>query len=363
MASVYSYRDKEKQGDLSWTSHGLITEIITIGSLSSEDGIITPCTKSYETYDYTIESKSGYKYKVSIKNFDISVHERAFIEESKIINKMFQNLLQHYQMSGSLRLVCEISLTRKMTLDICIFIASSIKSYGHFYPIYGCMVSFVPLYGYDSSLLVNGSGTVTVLSKQHRNEQRNIESKIKSANDKMLKDPVDANSIKQLVIRLGETTDINRIKSFIQDIADDYERCGFDMCLIFQSSVVADLKDNTSNINTTIAPIGRSFYPETESIKEKLKNIGFITMSLGIGTVSTGSMPLKLVVDGQLDEGDVSNYYVLQQGDIYLKMKKDASGLSAVLSHPAPGIAVHAVHENFTIKGAVFPVNNKLLIV
>lgn len=347
------------------TSHGLITEIITIGSFSIEKGEITPCNKSFPIYDYTVDYNSGYKYKVSIKNFDISVHEKKFNDICGIIRKTFQNYLKTKNISGSLTIVFEQStITQETLIDICCHIALKMNGYG-VYDCYdlGIKIIFQKLDAYDKKQLKHPSDTVLILAKQHPNEQRNVESKIKSANDSMLKDTIDNMSIKKLIIRLGETTDINRIKKYLENIAEDYENCGFDMCLIFQPTVASDVENASTTIVTTLYPITRSFSPLSENIEEKLNHVDILQLELGIGLLSTQHVPLTLTNGDNSADIDLSEYYVYQKGDIYLQMKKNGSSYNADLAQPASGIKVHAVFKNTIIQPIIFPSNNKLLIV
>jgi hypothetical protein len=344
------------------TSHGLITEIILIGSLNNDSGVVTPCNKSNPVYDYSVNYDTGFSYKVSIKNFDISVHEKAFNDKCEIIYKTFKNFLEFYKISGTLVIECLAqNLTKEILLDVCCFIAYKIKDHGHYNLGGGCFIIYNKLFGYEASRLMFKSGTLLVVSKQHKNEQRNIESKISAANASLLKDQRDKNSIKKLIIRIGETTDSERVKAYLQTIADDYNNCGFDMCFVFQPTVVNN-QDGTSVIATQLIPITRSFFPLDEGLIEKLDNIGIGKIELGIGVLTTEKISRNLE-QGGFGGKELPSCYTYQKGDIFISMKQDENGYSGTLSQPAQGIKVHAVMGNLVIKPNVFPDNSRLLIV
>ena len=347
------------------SSHGLITEIIIIGSLSTEKGVITPCSKSFPIYDYTVDYDSGYKYKVSIKNFDISVHEKKYNDMCEIIRKTFQNFLNRRNMSGVLQIVFEESLITKETLEyICCFIVFEMNEHRNYrFSNPNFMINFLRVDGYDDMCSQHSSDIVLIWAKQHPNEQRNIESKIKSANNSMLKDTIEPHSIKKLILRLGETTNFNRVKKYIKNIAEDYENCGFDMCLIFQPMVVSDIVNKSTSITTTFCPIAKSFSLLSENTNEKLKHISMLNFELGIGSLNTQHVPLKLMDGDSTMNIDFSEYYTYQKGDIYIQMKSDGESYYGELMQTAPGVTVHAVFQKMIIQPIVFPNNNKLLIV
>ena len=206
------------------------------------------------------------------------------------------------------------------------------------------------------------SGTVLVIAKQHKNEQRNIESKILSANKSMLKDPRDKHAIKKLIIRLGETTDSDRIKEFLQRIGEDYNNCGFDLCFVFQPTIVSDSEKGSTGIVTRLIPITRSFSPIEEDMKSKLENVGLGRMKIGIGKLTTEKASWSLAHISP-EPVDLSDYYLYQKGDVYIKMQKKGGAFTGNLSQLAPGIKVHAVMGDFVIQPKIFPDENKLLIV
>ncbi len=83
------------------------------------------------------------------------------------------------------------------------------KDYG-FYPFSNGSggIGFHEITEFDKNRLVSPSDTILIIAKHHFNEQRNIIDKIDEANDKLLSDPDDSKSLKQLVIRLGSTANI-----------------------------------------------------------------------------------------------------------------------------------------------------------
>lgn len=344
------------------TSHGLITEIIIIGSLSTKNGVVNPCGKSYPTYDYTVDFDNGYRYKVSIKNFDMSVHEKNFRAMSDTIRKTFRNYLNSRSQSGSLRICCDNScLTKQMVSRICEFIVFKMNSFGLYkFEDIGVMITYAEVGMYESSQLAKPSDIVMFMFRQHPNEQRNIESKIKSANDSMLKDGVDEKSIKKLIIRLGDTTDIGNVKRYLEQIADDHERCGFEMCIVLQPMVV---NDNTStSITTRFCPIDRSFIPLSERFQEKIENTGLLNFTIGVGSMTYEHAPLTLMEGKKKVNVDLSKYYIYQRGDIYLHPQKNKNGYYMGLASEAPGIIVHSVLSDMVFTPTVYTYDQKLLI-
>ncbi len=345
------------------TSHGLITEIIMVGSLSSKDGVVSPCTKSYPIYDYTIDYPTGFKYKVSVKNFDISIHEKHFHDMGELIRKTFINYLETRKISGHLQIVCDGGvLTRDITNQICMHIVFSLKKYGT-YLINGDNVTlnFQKIPWCEENQLAKSSDAVMILAKQHFNEQRNIESKLRQANESLLKDSYEESSVKKLIVRIGETTDINKLKAYAENLAQSPDGCGFDMCLFLQPKVIS--ANNSTEIVTTVCSVMRSTYPPEQNIANKFKKMSPLKMDLGVGSLSDVDAPFKFTDGENYIDVDLSSYYLYQKGDIYLKMKKDGQRYYGELKQLAPGIVVHAVFQSATIKTKIFPDAFKLLII
>ncbi len=347
------------------TSHGLITEIIIAGSLSTEKGVVRPCPKSYPIYDYTIDFDSGYKYKVSVKNFDISDHEKLFKQRCDLIRQTFKNYVKHHKKSGSLYIVCSNGiLTKEITDQICFFIVFEMDGYQqYFLNKLGVIINFQKIAFFDKYRLQHSSDIVMILGNQHYNEQRNIESKIKLANNSLLKDPTDNSSIKKLIIRLGETTNIKKIKKYVEHIARDYENCGFDICILIQPTVCSNLENNSTQIINSMFFIPREYALLSDNLPEKLENTGLVTMDLGVGSVSFEEAPLKLMNGDIPTDLDLSNFYVYQQGDVYLKMQKEGDVYSGEFIQSFPGVKSHLIFKNFTFIPMIFDNTNKLLIV
>ena len=73
-------------------------------------------------------------------------------------------------------------------------------------------------------------------------------------------------------------------------------------------------------------------------------------MSVLVGQVIPQKSVVVALADGKL-VADISQYYLYQRADIYLKGEVKA-GSKATLSNPAPGVATHLVlEENGTVVG------------
>lgn len=346
-------------------SHGLLTEIITIGNLSAKGGTITPCTKSYPLYDYTVDFETGYQYKVSVKNFDISIHEKNFNKQCNLIRTTFKNFLKRKKDSGYLTVILERDvLTEDLARVICCHIAFQLDKHDVYLAEDGrFLISFNALSEYEGKGLVHPSDIVLIIGRQHHNEQRNIKDKIKQAHDKLSADPDDDKSLKKLLIRLGTTTNIDLMHEYMQELASDWERCGFDMYLLVQPAVVSDLTHNTTMIVNTIYTGSKSFYPKTSNFMQKMVNLRPITWEIGVGGISQKRAPLLLMAGKASTNIDLSESYVFQKGDIYLRAEREGDTYMGDLSRMAPGILLHSVVDNMILSPVCFATEDNLLIV
>nr|WP_168445683.1 hypothetical protein [Salmonella enterica] len=142
-----------------------------------------------------------------MKSFDISDHEKAFQKYSNIIRSFFLSSLRRHNISGKLVLPLEhTELTDDIAADICCKIQQAGSQYGYYYlSTARTDLQFIPLPEEDPDTLVHPSDTVFIAAKQHKNEQRNIEYKIRKAADELFKRGIrDGKPLNQLVIRVGE---------------------------------------------------------------------------------------------------------------------------------------------------------------
>ncbi|MDR0807127.1 MAG: hypothetical protein LBN41_10370 [Enterobacteriaceae bacterium] len=347
------------------SSHGLITEMIIIGSLSTALGVITPCPKSFKIYDYTVDFETGFRHKVSIKNYDITKHEKEFNKRSEIIRCTFKNYLKARGLSGRLTVLLEHeTLTDELTREICFFITFKMKDY-NFYPFSNGSggIGFHEIDEFDKKTLVSPSDTILIIAKHHFNEQRNIIDKINEANDKLLSDPDDPKSLKQLVIRLGSTANIEMINDHLTKLGADWERCGFDLYFLFQPQVVSDIEKDSTMITTSIKHGVKGFFPATSDIKNKLENMKSLKMEFGIGAISSESSPMILMINGTQTDISIKSHYVFQKGDLYLRAEKKGSGYEGSLAKMAPGIITHSVFDNMTISPICYSQDDRVLII
>lgn len=348
------------------SSHGLITEIITIGALSTDGGLIKPCPQSNPIYDYEIEFETGYKHKVSIKNFDITIHEKAFQKRSEIIRKTFKNFLERSRSSGRMHVLLEHHiLTDDLMLEICCRIVFSFKEHGNYpgknnsYHLF-----YYPINDFESEALHPVSDIVQITARQHYNENRNITDKIDKANKQLLSDPQNPKEIKQLIIRLGASADFDIICRHIDKISDDWEFRGFDFIQVYQPQVVDDIKCNKSSICTSVYFGDKLFYPDSSSMVEKIKNTRIVKMEFAAGSISFKSIPMSFENNGIPTGLTLNSFYNFQQGDVYLKSKlMEGARYEGTMSRVYPGVVTHLVIKDMTISPIVYTKEERLLII
>lgn len=299
------------------SSHGLLTEMIIIGSLSTELGTITPCPKSFKIYDYIVDFGNEYRHKVSIKNYDITKHEKDFNKRCELIRSTFKNHLESMKLSGGLMVLLEHDiLTDELTKEICFFIVFKINNYGVYkFSNKRVYINFHEITEVDKNRLVSSSDKVHIIAKHHFNEQRNIFDKIDEANKKLLSDPDDQRSLKQLVIRLGSTANIEMINEYLTNLGEDWEMCGFDLYILLQPQVAFDSGKNATTIMTTIKCGGKYFSPKNSDTENKFKRMKCLKMDFDIGGITTKSLPMTLIIDNH--KTLIQSHYVFQKGDIY----------------------------------------------
>lgn len=74
--------------------HGLLFEIITLGSLAARGANVRPMRKNHPGYDAEVSEGNGHTLRVSIKNHDISTHEEQFrLQSARLANIVRRRVL------------------------------------------------------------------------------------------------------------------------------------------------------------------------------------------------------------------------------------------------------------------------------
>lgn len=342
------------------SSHGLITEIIAIGSISSINGDITPAKQSHPGYDFSIGPLDSYHYKISLKNFDISKHKHKFQKNSDLIRKTFLEFLKRTKTSGFLQIIINQYPTDEILFNICCYICFSLKPRDfkkHEDKDY--TIEYSPIANEDIKTLVSPSDKVLIICPQHYNEQRNLECKIKLANKNMHEKIVhNEHAASILMIRLNETADIIRLKNYAEILMSDKENCGFDIVLMYQSSVTTDLENNSK----TIAFNAQFATSNTQKILNVQSKLGPVAINLGIGLLSSQPIYNSYVTDGKVSDVDLKEYYVYQKGNICHQLKERNNSYSGNFKSSIPGVYRSFKFSN-VIMSETFPESETLLII
>lgn len=338
------------------TSHGYITEILTCGSTQGVGGAeVRPAKKGKPGYDFSIWYPSGFRFLVSVKNHDISVHEKAFVEACDQLRSALIERLAMLGKNGRLVVQCADFMTPEIFLACQNYIKVTLRETGQSSLLDGRLtLTFSELLNKAGREFAptKTSNLLIVWGKHHHNEQPNFRSKLKAAADNMKKHvPRSDDYARMLFMRVHFTADIEALESIAKEMIEAQWDCGFDFIALTQSAG-ARTAEGRSCIHTVACFAGSS---DHQGLMNAAKRGDRFVYELGIGTAGKKRLKSHLMMDGDILEHPAPSCYEYQQGDFYYIVA--VNGERADIGSPATGIRTHAV-ANFNGREVVFSTNS-----
>lgn len=346
-------------------SHGLITEILVCGSISGKgNAVVFPSKKSEPGIDLSVRFSDGFCYVISVKNHDISVHEKAFQRYADCLRETFNLKLRELGTNGKL-VVMSDDYINQQDFGLCSdFLRNHLVAEGLHEIIPGKLaLSYTKMRKEERDFAKTfTSSAVIICCGQHPNEQLNFRNKLLRAADNMKKHaPMKANRFRLLKMRVHASADILGLEKAAQELIDADSDCGLDGVLLTQSSVVRS--GDRSQIHTVLRYAFRLDHP---GYVNAVTHGNILGVEFGIGSVGNETIETQLTNGEGLLITMPRDRYIYQRTDYYFLMKKDANGFSGNIESPASGVHYHAVMEmddtEFVLQ-AISPVSEDVLIV
>lgn len=340
--------------------HGYITEILLCGSISPNNGTLKPAPQSTSGYDAVAEFKDSHSHFISIKNHDISEHEKDFKIKSFKIHKTLKTLIDREKLSLTITVLVNKMLDETVTAEI-------IKSIRTLSPITHSQRIESEHYIIKASVISSphniskhtNSNHILIVAKQHEREKSRFRKSLIDAVTNIRKHSPQKENTKNLIfMRVHENANLDDLQHLAQEVLSRADS-GVDMISLIKPLV--SRSENSSVIHHTIKfAIGSRYLEDAKAHRS-------YTLNIGVGTVSLEEGKLVLTDDSGSHQEIESDSYIYQKGDYYLDMQQQSDGgFSSDLSNPSNGISYHAVanmyNQSMIIKG-VFPLNDELLII
>ncbi|MEI6002262.1 hypothetical protein H3V53_35610 [Paraburkholderia bengalensis] len=349
-------------------SHGLITEILVCGSTRGHGGAeVYPSKKDEPGVDLVVRFPSSFKYVMSVKNHDISIHEKAFQKLAEGLKEAFVSKLKKLGENGKLYVVCDDYMSAD-EFTMCIdFVRGSLRDDGAYVLIPNRLTVFY-------AKLVNEpdrefaktmtSSAVLIHCGEHPNEQLNFKDKLRKAAENMQKHVARSDTCFRLLrMRVHASADIIALEKAAQDMLDANTDCGLDGVLLTQSTGAREKATNNTIIYTVVRFAGRTDHAGLVASVQRGERLSY---EFGVGSIGQTPAETFFSIGNHGPTALPRGRYVYQKTDYYYLMKRDANGLYGNLESPASGVHFHAVAElNGTEVAiqAISPASEDVLIV
>lgn len=360
--SVWTSNRIEDIKSNSATSHGHLFEVLGIAMLARAGMQVRPTRGNLPGVDALVSFADGFEVRVSMKNHDISDHERFFRERSLKTRLAAQRALRAKGSSAQVLVEALECLTESdwVRVENSISAVPAITSQPHKREVIPQKAAvgistLSPSVGMLGLAETYFSDTFIAISAHHKNEQKNFRDKVYKATANLRKHATRSEHTANIVfMRLHPTASLNDIEAYAKELLeDDASDPSVDVILLYQPSVTR--LDGLSSVTHHIRFVRASRYPVNGHQFRLAALIGLVSPESSRNELhsSNGS---KLVLDGK---------YMYQGGDHYYLARTTAEGASANVTSIAPGILTHAVFTEpppgYVIKGR-FPLDEELVI-
>lgn len=316
--------------------HGPIFELVAAAMFATAGMKVRPMPKKAPGYDLELPFDDGHVVRMSLKNHDMSTHEKRFHEGCERVRAVARHTIQKIARRAQILIASETSLHASEFNAIARAIAGirAVSSYPQTIEVGRASVTYRLLDAAAGSQFHDDyySDTVIVVCPQHENEQKKFVSKLKDAENSFAKTTRRSPSATHaLLMRLHQTADIKALEKHA-DTMLAREDSSLDLVILYQPSVVRT-SDGASVIANTVAKVGdmRARSPERSL---KIRSL--------VGEYS--SEPSQLVIPmsglGSLPTGS----YMYQRGSHFVRFTETESGVrEGWMQSPASGIQTYAV--------------------
>ncbi|MEB2651440.1 hypothetical protein SOP89_08640 [Pseudomonas siliginis] len=346
-------------------AHGYLAELLVCSVFLSESAAVRPAKKNSPGYDLEIEFQDGFKYLYSIKNHDISQHEKKFQQRCAELKSAFARRVQQLKVHGALRIFSAIHLDDEAFDRLIKFVESDLKIFQSYTYLKGnVQVHFIKLDEMDTPFATNFfSSEFLVISPFHKNELKNQIDRLHKAAENLAKYvPESEGYFRWLWMRVHSSANIEELKKAADELVKDGRSIGVDGVFFIQPSVVRD--GSGSQIHTTFEfSVRKDHQGFARSVME-----GKMFMNLEFPVGAFGATPPKVHIELPQGVLEVSNdQYFYQSTDYYVKAIKTSDGWQGEMKSPASGVQYHVVVEfddqpEIVLQG-IFPASEELLFI
>lgn len=349
---------------------GDLFELLALSMFVVDGQQVLPAKEAQPGYDGTVTFRNGAQAIVSLKDFGSSAHQngfelRATETETRLIAALTKERVTGLGLRLSARHYVErlnewTSLHNRLPNLVKDCVKGRLK--GQVSDVWDYFAGKIATNGFQIDPQ-RTSYSLTIYVPHHRNEQKNIESKIQGACYNLAKHSADLpeHQLPVLFIRLPESAAPSSCSRCAQEWLNSRPSAAVGVVVLYQPVVaMIDQKEGTFGIVHFIDLIAGdrfSRWQQSTGWRQAIK------AEVVVGTCTNMPTSLRLT-----DGSELCSRYMYQRGQIYTSFTSAPNGtLSGQMSNPAPGIMVNLVLRIPGKSGEVimygkFPPDGKLLL-
>lgn len=318
---------------------GAIFEILAVGYTASNQ-IVIPASANQPGYDLDIETKNGTSYRVSLKRYSQSSHEKLFRKKSAHAEVRFIEGLKKSRRNASLFIEAREYPSESDWQKLYLLVYQLASAFDGSTTVIDNFedrwdVAVMPLNSERNEIFSVGqiSHTFICVSAYHKNEQDNFLSKLEDAVSNLERHVQhDSGRLPMIFMQLPDTASANILATWAQEYLFANNSSILEAICFIQPYVTKN--DSSSQITYFFS------FASSMSFIKKEKEIMVFEMPVG----SITSQPPEWSLQSFTEESQLIDKYIYQHGKHFIlpSMGKDGS-IVGEISMKAPGIESMAV--------------------
>lgn len=347
---------------------GAFWEILGLSYLHTGNLAIQPTTASFPGIDGILYFPNGARINLSCKNYGLSTHHDLFQDKCKDVEKLILDILKKTHIH-SLQLIIlsnyypqdsDWTVLRKELKEL----INRNRNTPGLYHIGKCWTASITSLSDEDNTLHKGMSSyqLNIMSPYHKNEEKNLLSKLDDACANLSKHSPAPNSqsINAVYIHLPETASVKKCAEWATEYLNNFPEKPIETVLLYQPTVVINPEENSTGINHCF-----QFALNQKFMNWRINNNQLINFDIPVGSVSIEPSFYQLLMGNK--EIILDEHYTFQVGNIYRKaiQSKDGS-ISGDVRKLASGVFEHSIislfNKEILVKGHFSPKDELLIL-
>lgn len=325
------------------TYRGALFEILSLNILHGQEHPVQPAKMNQAGYDGVIRNGQQ-NIRVSIKNYGKSSFQKQFEQKARLLESTIIGLLKKYAFPPSQILLDfpsdfpEERDWKMLDERIDAIFKEQRTSEEPFAALVEPIDPALPVSRENGRLIFTlfihpiksdidkfhpkfNSYTLMISAAYHKNEDRNLFSKMQDACANLSKHAAieDDENRNALFLHMPETISVSKCEEWLESYFKAYPSKPITLVILYQPTVALDLAINSTDINHCVKFFDRGL--------GKIR--GHLLFEIPIGRISPESSDLMYLAtypDGSTETIILSDRYIYQHGEHYIKMEPDGKG-------------------------------------